>query len=149
MSLSDAVADTQRRSSIAKAAVVEVAAAIRARSGLKGLAAQVGLDTINRLRPGFLEGQIDVLLPGMAEALEPWWHDGLESGDAPQWLNGHRLQVAEDLLTVTDEYVAQASDQVAIAVYDRLRKQAPVRIAHEMPRISTFIQTHAGDSLPD
>lgn len=140
--LSDAVADPVHRRAIALDAVDEAAAAIRARRGLGGLAAATGLQTIHRLRPGFLANHIEQLLPGMAEAVDPWWAQGLERGNAIGWLEEHRHEVAEALLAVTDGHVASASDATAIAVYQRLRGSAPKRIANEMPRIAAFIACH-------
>jgi len=143
VTLADAVADPVRRHAIALDAVDEAAAAIRSRRGLGASAAQAGLRAIHRLRPGFLSDRIEQLLPAMAEAVDPWWREGLERGDAPMWLHENRNEVANSLLAVTDAHVAGATDAAAISVYHRLRGSAPGRIADEMPRIAAFIGRHA------
>ena len=141
-SLRDAVADSERRQAIASDAVDEVAVAIDERGGLKGTAAKIGLDTINTLRPGFLQRHIAHLLPGMAAAIDPYWSEGEQRGDAPGWLDEQRDDVAEALLGVTDAHVDRATDSAAVAVYQRLRKAAPERVAEQMPRIASFVERH-------
>lgn len=142
--LRDVVSDPEQRPRIADDAVREVALAIGSRTGIKGAAAQFGLEAINRIRPGFLARQVEELLPAMADAIEPWWATGRSRGDAPAWLKANANQVADALLTVTDAHVAEAHDQAAIAVYQRLRSAAPQRIAAEMPRIATFVTRWVG-----
>ncbi len=143
--LRDIVSDPEQRPDIANDAVVEAAAALRSRSGIKAVAAQFGFDAINRIRPGFLARQVEELLPAMAEAVEPWWVEGRAQGDAPAWLTSHADEVAEALLGVTDDHVASAHDQAAVAVYRRLRSVAPRRIAAEMPRVAAFIARWTGE----
>lgn len=145
-SLTELVDDPGERDTLAAEAVKETERAIKSRRGLKAMVAQVALETINRLRPGFLQRQINALLPGMALALDPWWAEGVEQGDAPAWLNSHPTEVALALLDVTDDHVAAANDAAAVAVYQRVRPQAPKRIAAEMPRIGRFIEKHVGQA---
>lgn len=138
--LRDIVSDPAHRPRIADDAIREASIAVGSRSGVKAVAAQFGLEAINRIRPGFLARQVEELLPEMADAIEPWWVQGRGHGDAPAWLRANADEVAEALLSVTDTHVASARDQTAIAVYQRLRSVAPTRIAAEMPRIATFIE---------
>lgn len=142
MTLRRALDDPHVRASIAADAVTEAAAAVNERSGLRGLAAQLGLQTINQVRPGFLERHIHAMLPGMAEAIEPYWEAGLASGDPTAHLEMNADEVSTQLLTVTDAYVDQAADARAIGVYQQLRARAPRRIAEQMPRVAAFIARH-------
>ena len=72
MSLVRALKSPERRNKIAADAVHEAEAAVAARGGINGAAAKLGLDTINRLRPGFLQRHVHALLPDWAEVLEPY-----------------------------------------------------------------------------
>ncbi|MEM7092123.1 MAG: hypothetical protein AAF567_03910 [Actinomycetota bacterium] len=143
MTLVDAVADPDRRARIARDAVGEAEAAVRSRPGLRGMASRMGLETINRLRPDFLARQVEHLLPAWADAVDPWWAEGLQNGDAPGWLNRHADEIARALLDVTDQHVETAEDEAAVEVYRHLREVAPDRIAAEMPRISRFVDRWA------
>lgn len=142
MSLYKVVSDRHRRSHVAADAMAEAESAVRDRTGLSGFSAQLGLQTINRVRPGFLERHIHAMLPAMALVLEPHWTVGIARGDGPGHLEESADAVTGDLLDVADAYVARANDATAIAVYNQLRPGAPRRVAEQMPRIGRFIERH-------
>lgn len=79
MTLRRALNNPDHRRLVAADAITEAEIAVGERSGLTAIAAQLGLDTINRLRPGFLEGHVHALLPAMAAAVEPHWRSGLRA----------------------------------------------------------------------
>lgn len=136
-----ALDDPELRSNLADRAVREVAAAIRGKGGLRGIAAQIGFDTINRLRPGFIRRHVYELLPDFAKAVTPHWHEGEAEGDPRTHFIENDAEIAGDILQVADDYVADAVDATAVAVYRRLRGFAPTRIAEEMPRVVDFIES--------
>jgi len=143
MSLSQRLDDDVTRAEVAADAVAEAEAAVAERTGLSSTTAQLGLELINKLRPGFLERHVHAMLPDMAEAIEPHWNAGLAAGDAPAHLAAHAEAVTSDLLQVSDAYVALARDPKAIAVYNQLRNRADRRIGEQMPRIAGFIERHS------
>lgn len=143
MGLARALQDKDTRRLVSADAIAEAEKAVRERSGIRGVSAQFGLETINRLRPGFLERHIHAMLPDMARAVEPHWEDGIATGDPCGYLKSHAVGVTAALLQVADAYVEQASDTTAIAVYQQLRPRADRRIAEQMPRIAGFIQRHS------
>lgn len=147
-SLSNALQDAAIRRSVAADAVAEAEAAVQQRSGLRGVAAQLGLETINRVRPGFLERHIHAMLPDMADAVEPHWRSGMLAGDPTRHLEANAAEVTESLLAVSDAYVDNATDAKAIAVYQQLRPRAPKRISEQMPRIACFIERHTPSTAP-
>lgn len=140
MSLTAAVADPSTRRRLAKEAVVEARVAIEDMSGLTGKVVLAGFDAAQKIRPGFLEGNVHALLPDWAAVLDPHWAAGQAAGDPEAHLNANALTVANDLLSVTDTYAEGASDQRARAVYERLRPRAPKRIAAHMPRLADFVR---------
>jgi len=142
MSLVRALKSPERRNEIAADAVHEAEAAIADRGGINGTAAKLGLDTINRLRPGFLQRHVHALLPGWAEVLEPYWQEADSQRGLAAHLVEHNTVVADALLAVTDEYVSRASDAKAIAAYNHLRPRANERVAEQMPRIASFVERH-------
>lgn len=143
MSLVEAVGDPVRRDAIAKASMGEAAKAVASVRGLRGVTLRVGMEAIERVRPGFLEKQIHDLLPGFAAAIEPHWQTGVEQGDPSAHLQANGLEVANDLLAVSDARAESSTDATARAAYQRVRPAAPKRIAEHMPRIASFIADHA------
>jgi len=132
------VVDGDDRRQLAQEAVAEAGEAIRSR-GLAGMPARVGLETIHRFRPGFLEHHVELLLPELVVAFEPHWSAGHETDDATDYLIENATAISHDLLAVTDTHAAQASDQTAIVVYERLRPFAVRRVADHMPRIASLV----------
>lgn len=124
---------------IAAEAVLEARAAIRSRPGLAAFASKAGFDAIERIRPGLLERHVHAMLPALAEAIEPYWIDGLATGNPTAHFEGHDFEIAEALMAVVDDHVADAVDTQAIALYNQLRGHAPKRIAEQMPRLARFI----------
>lgn len=122
--------------------MLEARAAIRSRFGLSALAAGVGFDTIERMRPGLLERHVHAMLPDLAGAVEPFWLDALTNRDPEQYFVEREAAIAEALLLVVDDYVAEATDKQAIGIYNQLRGRAPKRIAEQMPRLVRFIDRH-------
>lgn len=147
--LSELVADEARRKVIAREAVIEVGQALRDRRDLASVAAHMGFKTIQRLRPGFLRHHLYQLLPSFAEAMDPHWHAGVEAGAPGDYLLDREDEVTASVLEVADNYVEEAVDPTAVAVYRRLRPLAPRRIAEQMPRIVAFIERHLNDTDAD
>jgi len=127
---------------IAADAVDEARAAIRSRFGLSAIAAGIGFDTIQRIRPGLLQKHVYALLPDLASAVEPFWLDGLDSGRVEQHFENNDMAIADALIGVVDDYVDQATDRQQISIYKQLRGNAPKRIAEQMPRLARFIDRH-------
>lgn len=142
MNLRSRLGDPTTRRSIAEAAVEEGRLAVRERAGLAAIAAQAGLATIDRLRPGFLERHVYELLPDLASALEPYWLGDIDVAAATAHLEAHRAEATTAMLSVTDRYVERASDATAIGVYRHLRPRAERRVGEQMPRIARFVHRH-------
>lgn len=140
--LAEVVQDRTARNLIAADAVLEARAAIKSRRGLTAMASGVGFDTIERIRPGLLERHVHAMLPELAGAVEPYWVDGMASGDPTAHFDGHDFEIANALMDVVDNHVADAVDTQAIALYNQLRGHAPKRIAEQMPRLVRFIDRH-------
>lgn len=142
MSLHTTLGDPHRRQLIAADAVAEASDAVSERTGIAGVAVRLGLDTINRLRPGFLLRHVDAMLPDLALAIEPHWQLGQATTTGRVHLELNAFVVTNDLLVVADAYVARASDRQAIMIYNQLRVRAPHRISEQMPRIAAFVERH-------
>lgn len=133
--------DPVQQDEIATDAVDEVARLVGEMSGPSGVAARAGMSAVNRLRPGFLHSNVVRMMPQFATAIQPSVDAGEASGDLVGYFNQHKEVIANDLLSVTDARVAQAKNKPAIAVYNKLRKHAPKRVATYVPEVGAFIET--------
>lgn len=133
--------DPIQRDEIAADAVDEVGRLVGDMRGPTGIAARTGMGAVTRLRPGFLESNVARMLPQFAAAIQPAVDAGEASGDLVGHFDKNRDMIAEQLLVVTDTRVAQAKNKPAIAVYNKLRKHAPKRVAAHVPEVGVFIET--------
>ncbi len=146
MSLRTAVECVDARQRIAAAAVAEARVCVSELAGLRSTVVGAGFDTIQRLRPSFLERHVAALLPGWADVVDPYWADTPDA-DGPVSADRERVRsnaddVAAKMMGVTDRYVDRSTDEVAIAVYRRLRPRAEQHIVAEIDRLVSFVDAH-------
>lgn len=142
MTLSDALQDPIRKEAIIKDALAEVDTEVNGLSGLKGKAMKAGYQAVQKLRPGFLESNLDRLLPKFAPAIDPHYEAGLASGDVEAHFVSNADQVANDLLAITDERAAGTDNKAAASIYNKMRKGAKDQVVNAMPRIGAFVARH-------
>jgi hypothetical protein len=144
MSLSEQLADDDRRATIVTDAIAEVDAEVDDLSGLKGKAIQTGYGALNKIRPDMVSSNLHKLLPRMAPAIDPHYEAGKAAGDVPAHFVANADTIAEDLLSVTDARAAEANNKAAVGVYNKLRKGAKDQVVNAMPRIGAFAAKHGG-----
>ena len=144
MPLAHTIQDPVRRARIVAAAMAEVDAELNERSGVSGVAFRQAFKAAQKLRPGFFEQNIDLMLPGLAAVMDPHLEAGASRGDAHAYLLEHADAVAEDLLTVTDDRVAASNNRVANGIYEKMRGRAKSNVADAMPRVARFAIQHCG-----
>ena len=142
MSLSEQLADDDRRATIVTDAIAEVDAEVDDLSGLKGKAIQTRYGALNKIRPDMVSSNLHKLLPRMAPAIDPHYEAGKAAGDVPAHFVANADTIAEDLLSVTDARAAEANNKAAVGVYNKLRKGAKDQVVNAMPRIGAFAAKH-------
>ena len=142
MTLRQRLANPQVRTAVAADAVSEAQSVVKERGGVRGRAAKLGMETVDRLKPGFLERHVAAMLPDWADAIDPYWSAGQAAGDPTEHLVANAPDVADAMLGVSDAYVEKATYGRAIKAYERLRPHAPERIVEHMPRIASFVEKH-------
>ena len=118
---------------------------VKTLSGISGTAVKVAYKTVITFAPGHVRYMVEVLLPNLVDKLQPYWADFNSSGGAVfgDYLAKNGEQVAEDLLTVTDER-AEASDRpVIIKAYRSVRTSAGRHIQAALPRVGDMVVSYA------
>lgn len=144
MSLTDVVADPARRESLVSDGMRELEAEVNNLSGLKGKATKAGYKTVQKVRPGFIEQNVDRLLPAFAPTLDPHYEAGKTAGDVEGHFVKNADTIAGDLLSVTDKRAAEASNAAAVKVYEKLRGAAEGQVVAAMPRVGALAARHGG-----
>jgi hypothetical protein len=115
-------------------------------SGISATAIKIAYKTVSAFMPGHIRFMVGSLLPGMVDALQPYWVDlnaagGTEFGD---YLSKRGDEVSEALLSVTDAR-ARASDRpVIIKAYNSVRGHAGKHIQAALPRVGDLVLKYAG-----
>ncbi|MCK0113866.1 hypothetical protein MWU75_17100 [Ornithinimicrobium sp. F0845] len=140
--LSQTLLDPARRPAVVESLVRVVDAEVAAKSGIGGKIIKTGYAAVTKISDGFTAKAVNRLLPGFAQALDPFW---AERGTAPfaDTLVARQDEAAEALLAVTDGQVAGTSNAVVRKVYGSLRSKARENVVAALPRVGAAIEEQA------
>jgi hypothetical protein len=132
-----------------KAAVIEdcihlIDDEVRDKGGLTGLAIKAGYKTVQGIKPGFVRQVVVDLLPEFAKALEPIYGEAKTAGQGVRdYFGSHTSQVADALLTITDDKAKRSKSGLVKGTYEKLRGSAKKNVEAAVPRLAVMIEKHA------
>jgi hypothetical protein len=115
------------------------------KSGIAGTAVKLAYKTVTTFAPGHVRHMVEVLLPDLADKLQPFWADFTASGGSEfgDYLAKRGDEVAEALLSVTDAR-AEASDRPTIVrAYRSVRGSAGKHIEAALPQLGDLVLKYA------
>jgi hypothetical protein len=143
-SLVDTVRDPQKRSAVLDDCVKLIDAEVADKRGLTGVAVKAAFKSVKSLRPGMIRQSMDALLDDFSSKVEPFWQDCQQSSEAPRVYFGRRKSdVANALLSITDQRAQTSKHRVLVKAYKSLRGKAIEHIGDAMPRFADLLDTHA------
>lgn len=132
-----------------KAAVVEdcmhlIDEEVHDKGGLTGLAIKAGYKAVQGVKPGFVRQVVVDLLPEFAKALEPIYADAQTAGKGiKSHFVSHSEQVADALLTITDDKAKRSKSGMVKGTYEKLRGSAKKNVEAAVPRLGAMIEKHS------
>jgi hypothetical protein len=142
-SLSEVLADPAKRKRVIDDGVAVVEAEVADKSGLSGMAIKAAFGMVQKLKPGFVGGALNHLMPDFALQIDPIWADCQKSGQEPRrYFVAHAARIADSLLHVTDDRAKNAVGPVR-STYDKLRPEASKHVQAAMPRLADLVKKHA------
>lgn len=110
----------------------------------KGLIIRGAFKTVKKIKPGFVKGAIDGLLDEWLDKMEPYYGTwkSENSGAFSAHLSGKKRDVANDLLTVTDERAETSKHKTAAKMYHKLRPSALNNVETAVPGLAALIEKH-------
>lgn len=144
MGLAEALKDETKKSAIVADAVKLVDEEVASKSGISGFTVKKGYGAVKSIKPGFIQEAVERLLPDMAVKLEPFWDEGKKAGNARAHLEKNRSQVADAMLSVTDDKVERAKSGIVRSTYKMLRGSAKKNVEEAMPRVCGLLEKYAG-----
>jgi len=114
---------------------------VAGKKGLGGVAVKGVYSILKKIRPGMVRGATDHLLDSFVEEMEPFYEDWQNgSPDSIETLFEKRAnEIADSLLTVTDQRAARARNRTLKKAYEKLRPQAVKHTAAAVPGIGRII----------
>jgi hypothetical protein len=144
MGLAEALKDDTKKAAIVKDAVQLVDDEVASKGGISGFTVKQGYGAVKSIKPGFIQEAVEKLLPDMATKLEPIWDEGKKSGQPKAHLEKNRGQVADALLSVTDEKIERAKSGLVKKTYKALRGSAKKHVEEAVPRLGGLLEKHGG-----
>jgi hypothetical protein len=114
-------------------------------SGVSGAAVKLAYKAVITFSPGHIRHMVEVLLPQMADELEPYWAEFSASGD-PEfggYLAQHGEAVTQALLAVTDARGAASNRPVITKAYGAVRDKAGRHVTAALPRVGALVEKYA------
>jgi hypothetical protein len=146
-SLPDILNSESQKSAVIEDALSLLDSEVQKKGGVSGMAIKTGYKTVKGVKPGFLRGAVEDLLPDFAQALDPMYQEALQQGAS---VSGHIAKdpnrVADALLAITDAKAARAKTKVVKGAYDRLRGQAKKHVEAAVPGLAELVAKHAPGS---
>jgi hypothetical protein len=121
---------------------------VKAKGGISGVAIKGAYGTVKAIKPRFVPEVIDALLDEWVAKLEPYytrWR-GAGSGSLAEYLTARSDEVAEDLLTVTDERASRSKHKTAGKLYGRMRPSAKRNVSAAIPKLGALMERHVRDA---
>ncbi len=115
------------------------------KSGISGTAVKLAYKTVNTFMPGHVQHMVQVLLPELVDALEPFWADFRASGGSEfgDYLAKRGDEVSEALLSVTDARAANSGRPTVIKAYKSVRGNAVKHVEAALPRAGDLVMKYA------
>jgi hypothetical protein len=114
-------------------------------SGISGTAVKLAYKAVITFSPGHIQHMVEVLLPQMADELDPYWTQFSTSGDPEfgDYLVQHGDEVTQALLAVTDARGAASNRPVITKAYGAVRDKAGRHVTAALPRVGALVQKYA------
>lgn len=142
--LVDRLLDPRVAPALVQDLVALVGTTVSSRKGFMGVAVRGAYGAATRLKPNFVPAMIARLLPHWVARLEPLHAEHQRQPDVPfaQWLVSRDEEVAECLLSVTDELGRAKPGAPTAVLYKRIRPKAFELVKDAVPDLGTVLAMH-------
>jgi len=142
--LTEALTAESKKSAVIEDCMHLIDEEVHDKGGLTGLAIKAGYKAVQGVKPGFVRQVVVDLLPEFAQALEPIYADAKAGGGGIKThFTSHSEQVADALLTITDDKAKRSKSGMVKGTYEKLRGSAKKNVEAAVPRLAAMIEKHA------
>ena len=143
MGLSVGLNETNKRASVVADCVKLIDEQVAGKSGISGLGLKAAYGAVKGVKPGYIQGAVERLLPEVFDALDPMWNEGVQTGDPVGHLSQNTSRSAEALLSVTDARIEKTENGVVRGAYNKFRKSVKGDVEEAIPGLAKIIGNYA------
>lgn len=141
--LADRLLSSDRRPTVVSELGALVDGEVSRKSGLSGIAIKTTYGLVKAIKPRFISEAIDGLLDDCVAKLEPIYSAcAAGDGDFTSRFSARAPEVADALLSVTDERAERTSHGAAKKGYVKLRPTAKRNVEEAVPALGRLIARH-------
>ena len=113
---------------------------VDSKGGLTGLAVKGAFAIVKAVKPGFVAEAVDHMLNDFVARLDPYWAEAQTKNEPiGPLLNARAGQVADSLLTISDDRAAKSTNGTLKKAYEKLRPTGKKHVEAAIPRIGRLI----------
>lgn len=142
--LQEVLTDESKKSQVIKDCCELIDAEVKDKGGISGLAIKAGFSAVKGIKPGFVEGAVEDMLPEFARVLDPIYQDATaQNKPVSDFFSANASRVADALLAITDAKAQRAKNPIAKGAYEKLRGSAKKNVEAAAPRLGKMIEKYA------
>jgi hypothetical protein len=140
-SLSDKLTAPEVRADVVKACCNLVESEVDSKRGFSGAAIKLGYKAVKALKPGFIAGAVNGLLPEFADAMQPLYDkNDSDAAKFASYITANPGETADLLLKVTDSKADNANNATVKKTYSKLRGSAKENVQAAVPGLAKALQ---------
>jgi hypothetical protein len=143
MALIDGLNDPNKTEMLVNDCVKLIDEQVAAKGGMGGLAWKGAYGTVKGVKPNYIDGAIERLLPETLVALDPMWTEGTQTGDPVGFLSQNSSRAADAVLSVTDARIEKTSNGVVRGLYNKLRGSAKNEVETAIPGLAKILDKYS------
>ncbi len=119
---------------------------VSSKSGFSGLGIKGAFAVVKAVKSGIVPEVVEGLLPSFAEKLEPIYAAwvALPGETLSSYLQKRSGDVAEALLSITDDRATKSKNATLRKAYEKLRPTGKGHVEQAVPRLGKLLEKHAG-----
>jgi hypothetical protein len=118
---------------------------LSAKSGMSATALKVAYKAVTAFAPGYYQSTIEGMVPNLMTELQPFWADFQAAGGGQfgDYLPKRSEEVAEALLSVTDNMTVDSPRPAVVKAYKAVRAGAGKHIEAALPAVGAMVEKYA------
>ncbi len=144
----DILLDESKRPAVVEDGVKLVDSEVAAKKGVSGMLIKGGYKGFKKLKPGIMNEAVNGLLDKFVDIIDRHYSAYLEevpdkSTPFSSWAQKRDSRIADDMLSITDDYMNRSNIKVLTKIYYGMRKIGEKSVKQAVPGISKLVMKYA------